>query len=285
MPSHTAIITLLTDFGEQDGYVATMKGVMLGIAPEARLVDISHQVKAQDIHQAASILAEVYPYFPPSAVHLVVVDPGVGSARDPIALETPQGRFVAPDNGVLTYALLAAPSFRAIRLDRPEYWLPNPSHTFHGRDIFSPCAARLASDTPFEALGSPLAKLTLLELPRLEIAEHAIRGEVVRIDRFGNVLTNIRRLRWVDDHMIELHPIYPTPQQTTPIRFDSRTVRVTCGWHTLGRIHTTYSQVAPGQRVALIGSEGELEIAINQGDASHVMSIQVGDPVTVQIST
>jgi S-adenosylmethionine hydrolase len=125
----------------------------------------------------------------------------------------------------------------------------------------------------------------MLDLPKLEITGQTIRGEVARVDRFGNVLTSIRRLQWVDGQTIELQANPPHIVQNAPVRFDARTVRVTCGWHTLDGIHQTYSQVQPGQKLALIGSEGELEIAINQGNAGHVMSIQVGDPVTIQIST
>lgn len=282
MAASAPIITLLTDFGEQDGYVAAMKGVMLGIVPEARLIDISHQVKAQDIWQAASILSEVYPYYPPHAIHLVVVDPGVGSQRDPVALETPRGRFIAPDNGVLTYVRLAEASFRAIRLDKPEFWLNNPSHTFHGRDIFSPSAANLARGVPFEDLGTSLSDISLLDIPKLTITEHTIRGQVARIDRFGNVLTNIMRLTWADDQTLELRPL-SSDAGTPPILIKAARTRVTCGWHSLDGIWQTYSNVAIGQRIAVVGSHGELEIAMNQGNASHVMSIQVGDPVTIQL--
>lgn len=283
MATHAPIITLLTDFGEQDGYVAAMKGVILGITPEARLIDISHQVKAQDIRQAASILAEVYSYYPAHTVHLVVVDPGVGSQRDPIAVETSQGRFVAPDNGVLTYIQLAVSSYQAVRLDQPEYWLPSPSYTFHGRDIFSPAAAHLAGGVPLKKLGSPLESIMLLDLPRLDITDHTIRGEVERIDRFGNVMTNIGELHWVDDQTLELLPQHPNPPLPSPLRLDARKARVMCGWHTLTGIYKTYSEIPVGQRLAVVGSAGELEIAINQGNASQVMSIRVGDPVTIQL--
>jgi S-adenosylmethionine hydrolase len=275
------IITLLTDFGEQDGYVAAMKGVILGLVPEARLIDISHQIKAQDIRQAASVLAEAYPYFPPHTIHLVVVDPGV-QERDPIAVETPGGRFVAPDNGVLTYVKLAEPSLNAIRLDNPKFWLTKPSHTFHGRDIFSPCAAHLAQGLQLSELGTPLENITLLELPKITVTDHAIRGEVERIDRFGNVLTNIMRLVWIDDETLELQPT-GIDNQEKPVRFNAQKARVTCGWHSLEGIHKRYSELAVGQRLALVGSGGELEIAMNQGNASHVMSIRVGDPVTIQL--
>ncbi len=278
------IITLLTDFGDRDGYVGTMKGVILGIAPDAQIVDISHQITPQDIHQAAIVLSDAYTYFPPHTVHLVVVDPGVGSQRNPIALQTPRGYFVAPDNGVLTYITLNEPDVRAIRLTNPRYWLPNPSNTFHGRDIFSPAAAYLAQGTPFEELGQKLESITTLDLPQLTISPSAIRGEVVHIDRFGNVLTNIMHLQWIDDQTLELNPRLANNTPAQSIRLNAQTAHVTCGWQSLKGIHRTYSEVPPGHRVALIGSEGELEIAVNQGNASETMAIKVGDPVTIQIA-
>ncbi len=278
------IITILTDFGTNDGYVGTMKGVILGILPHAQIVDITNQIQPQNILQAASVLSDAYRYFPPETVHLVVVDPGVGSARDPIALETPSGIFVAPDNGVLTYVRLEAESFHAVKLDNPDYWLPTPSSTFHGRDIFSPAAAHLASGVPIAKMGSVRADVTILPLPQITITPTTIQGEAIRIDHFGNVLTNIAYFHWVDDDTLELQPTYQQNEVTAPIRIKAADVQVTAGWHTLTGIYRTYSDVAPGQHVALIGSRGELEVSLNQGNASETMSIRVGAPVTIQLS-
>lgn len=275
------IITLLTDFGDQDGYAGVMKGVILSIAPDVRLVDISHQIKPQDIQQAAHILGGAYRYFPPHTIHLVVVDPGVGGERRAIALETPRGRFVAPDNGVLTYVLQQEPSWQAVVLDKPDYWLPNPSYTFHGRDIFSPVAAHLANGVPLHRLGSPVSDLILLEQPPLEVLPNAIRGQVIRIDRFGNALTNIMRLRWIDERTVEFQPLNPSLIPTGTLRFDARKARVTFGWHTLNGLHQTYSQVAVGQPAALIGSTDGLEIAVNQGNAADALAIKVRDTVAL----
>jgi len=283
MPDHTPIITLLTDFGNRDGYVAAMKGVLLTITPHARLIDITHQIEPQNIEQAAAILAQVFPYYPPHTVHMVVVDPGVGSERDPIAIQTAQGTFVAPDNGVLTYAWIADAAPKAIKLDQREYWLPNTSNTFHGRDIFSPTAAHLAGGTAIEKLGSPLGVITLLDVPRLVISERTIRGQVARIDHFGNVLTNIKQLSWLNDQTLSLTPAFPGVADA-PVQINAPTVHVTCGWHTLEGIHKTYSRVSHGQRLALVGSDGELEIAVNQGNAAETMAIKVGDPVTIQLA-
>jgi S-adenosylmethionine hydrolase len=284
MTTTRPIITILTDFGTNDGYIGTMKGVILGIVPDAQIIDISNQIQPQNILQAASVLSDAYRYFPAHTVHLVVVDPGVGSARDPIAMQTLNGTFVAPDNGVLTYIRLEeSESIRAMKLDNPTYWLPTPSSTFHGRDIFSPAAAHLASGVPFEKIGSALADIKVLSLPQIAITPTAITGEAIRIDHFGNALTNIAKFRWVDDDTLELQPIYLVEGATSPLRISASHAQVTVGWHTLTGIHHTYTDVAPGQHVALIGSRGELEIALNQGNASETMTIHVGVPVTIQI--
>ncbi len=281
MAESLPIITLLTDFGDQDGYAGVMKGVILSIAPGVRLIDITHQVQPQDIQQAAHILGSTYRYFPSHTIHVVVVDPGVGGPRRAIALETPRGRFVAPDNGVLTCVLQQEPSWQAVVLDQPAYWLPNPSHTFHGRDIFSPVAAHLANGVPLQQLGSPVENLTLLPQPPLEVLPNAIRGQVIRIDRFGNALTNIMRLRWLDDRTVEFRPLNPSLIPGGALRFDAHKARITFGWHTLNGLRQTYSQVAVGQPAALIGSTDGLEIAVNQGNAADMLAINVGDTVAL----
>ena len=276
------IITLLTDFGTHDGYVGVMKGVMLGILPGAQLVDITHEVNPQDLHEAALILSDVYRYFPPSTVHLVVVDPGVGSERQPIALETSHGRFVAPDNGVLTHVCMAEEGCQAVALTNPDYWLPTPSHTFHGRDIFSPVAAHLAKGVALDELGTPVEGLAMLQLPPLSITPDSIQGEVIRMDRFGNVLTNILPLTWADDLTLVFDPpAYNNDRQAPALRLAADTALVTFGWKSLTGIYQNFSEVEVGQPVALVGSGGELEIAINQGNAQDNLSIDVGDPVTL----
>lgn len=281
MAQGAPIITFLTDFGESDGYVGAMKGVILGIVPDAHLVDITHQVQPQQIRQAAHILASTYMYFPGHTVHLVVVDPGVGGQRRGIALETPRGRFVAPDNGVLSYVCLQEPSWQAVVLDQPRHWLVDPSYTFHGRDIFSPVAAHLARGVPLADLGSPLESPVLFDLPLLEVTPGVLRGEVVRIDHFGNVVTSIDRLTWVEAYTVEFCPPALAGASPVPLRFDSRKARVSFGWHSLNGLYHTYSQVPVGQALALIGSNGALELAVNQGNAASKLAIQIGDPVTL----
>jgi len=275
------IITLLTDFGERDGYVGTMKGVILNIVPHARLVDISHQVNPQDVRQAASILVEVYPYFPAQTVHLVVVDPGVGSERRPVALKTPRGCFIAPDNGVLTLVRRREPAAEAYVLDNPDYWLPEPSRTFHGRDIFSPAAAHLANGVPLADLGTPVGDLIDLPLAEPVISPGSIRGEVFRVDHFGNILTNITGLRWIDERTAACFPTGLGSDLGEPVYFDAPSARITVGRNTIDGLSQTYSQVSIGQVLSLIGSSGELEISINQGNAQEELRVEVGDPVTI----
>lgn len=276
------IITLLTDFGESDGYVGVMKGVILGIAPDVKLVDISHQVGPQAVQQAASLLSGVYTYFPPHTVHLVVVDPGVGGTRRPIALETPRGRFVAPDNGVLAYIQQQEPDSIAVVLENQRYWRPTLSHTFHGRDIFSPVAAHLANGVALREFGPACDDLVKPPIPAIEIAPGLVRGEVLRIDHFGNALTNIARLRWVDEQAIEFCPIDPDLADDTRL-FDASSARVMFGWHTLNGIHQSYGQVSVGQALALVGSGAELEISVNQSSAQSKLALQVGDSVTLHM--
>ncbi len=192
----TPAIALLTDFGLTDAYVGTMKGVMLSICPAARLIDLTHAVEPQNIRQAAYLLLTAYRYFPPQTVFLVVVDPGVGTARQPIAVETDHGFYVAPDNGVLSYVLSQVQIRQQVILQNPAYQLPAASQTFHGRDIFSPAAAHLANGVPITDLGPAVARIERLPDPLLKISAEQVCGEVLHIDHFGNVITSIGRLIW-----------------------------------------------------------------------------------------
>ncbi len=186
------IITLITDFGERDGYVGAMKGVILGIAPGAALVDISHDIPPQDIPSAAFVLWSTYRFFPPDTVHLVVVDPGVGTQRRPIAVETRHGRFVAPDNGVLGYVLDEEREWQAVHLAEQRFWRPEVSMTFHGRDIFAPAAAHLAAGVPLHELGPAITNPVPMPFPRVRRLDGArCLARLVYIDRFGNCVTNL----------------------------------------------------------------------------------------------
>lgn len=255
------IITLCTDFGLRDGYVAAMKGVILSIAPEVRLVDISHDVTRQSIREGAFLLDSACRFFPSATVHLVVVDPGVGGSRRPVAVQTTTYSFVAPDNGVLTCALRGEEIVGAVALTNPTYWRAEEvSHTFHGRDVFAPAAAHLANGVPLTALGDPVDDLVVLSLPTPEReADGSIVGQVVYIDRFGNVVTDI-------------------PEVMLSGRRDWQ---VLVGKTRIAGPHVTYTSVGPGDLLALIGSHGYLEIAVREGDAAQVIGANIGARVRV----
>ena len=257
------IITLTTDFGLADGYVAAMKGVIAGIAPHAVVVDITHQIPPQDVCAAAYVLHTTLPSFPPGAVHVAVVDPGVGSARRALAVRTARGLLVGPDNGVFTYVLQAEPFALCIELDQPAYWRPTLSRTFHGRDLFAPVAAHLAAGAALEQLGTPVADPVLLEIAAPErFADGRIHGSIVYIDHFGNLISNIPSewltgRRWL---------IYIADRQLTgPL--------------------TTYSEAAPGALLALPGSNGLLEIALREGNAAQQLAGSVGMAVMLHPQT
>lgn len=279
------IITLLTDFGESDGYVGTMKGVLLDIAPQAQLVDLSHLIPPQDVKQAAFVLMAAVPYFPDGAIHLIVVDPGVGSARRPIAVETPTARYVAPDNGVLTYVLAQADFYSVVELANPTYRLSEVSTTFHGRDIFSPAAAHLAAGVPLRELGPAVETPVLFDLPRLEVGKDRIDGEVLRVDHFGNIRTSIYHLTWEDAATLSLRPGFSPSPPEPAARFSAPKAQVSVGPLTLQRIEETFSSVDIGQPVAFVGSEGGLEIGINQGNAAREYGVKAGDSVSLHFTT
>ncbi len=255
------IVTLTTDFGLADGYVGIMQGVILSIAPEARLVDLSHAVAPQNVRQAAYILGRAAPYFPAGTVHLGVVDPGVGGARRAIAVRAGGASYVGPDNGIFS-AALGQPEAQVFVLDRPQYWLPEVSQTFHGRDIFAPVAAHLARGVPIEEIGSPAAdaaQLTLHEASRP--APDLVRGEVAYVDHFGNLITNI-----------------PGAWQS-----EGRWCCQIAG-HTIRQFSTAYAEVLAGTLVALVSSAGTVEIAQSGGNAAESLGVSAGEPVTLRLA-
>jgi len=274
----TPCIALLTDFGTSDAYVGTMKGVMLGICPQTPLIDITHTIQPQNVRQAAYVLSTAYRYFPPATVFLVVVDPGVGTAREPIAVQTSHGVFVAPDNGVLSDVLAGVTVERAVVLQNPDYRLPGTSHTFHGRDIFSPAAAHLANGVPIEALGPALDAPIRLPDPVLAIAPPVAQGEVLHIDHFGNVITSIGRLDWLDARTLHLAP-QVGPHAAATFTVDATRSTIAIGDHLLNTIRPTYGTVPAGALTALVGSAGQLEIGMNQGDAARALRAALGDHV------
>jgi hypothetical protein len=258
-----AVITLMTDFGQKDAYVGAMKGVILGINPQATLVDLSHEIAPQAVEEAAYVLWTAYPYFPPGTVHVVVVDPGVGSDRRPIAIQTERAFFVGPDNGVFSYVLTAERSARVVHLTNPRYWRPQVSSTFHGRDIFSPVAAHLSLGVPFGDLGEPIDDPVLLPLAQPERRADGVIGRVIHVDHFGNVITNLG-------------------PEDLPAR-EGLVIEV-AGQHIRG-LSSTYSAAQPGELVALWGSDGLLEIAVREGSAGGRLGIRVGDKVIVRATS
>ena len=270
------VLTFTTDFGSSDSYVAAMKGVALRIAADLTLVDVTHEVPRHDIRHGAFILGGVYRYFPAETVHVAVVDPGVGTSRKAVALVTPYGSFCAPDNGLLSFVIndhlsasqvyfestefcelvtVAVPEgCEAYEISNPAYRLEPVSDTFHGRDIFTPAAAHLASGLKPERLGEPQNELTILNLFTIERHGDAIEGRVIHVDRFGNVVTNISAPQLpVGDVVVEVA--------------DTK----------IHGLSTTFAD-ADGL-LALIGSHGYLEIAENLGSAAHRLGIGVGDAV------
>jgi len=270
-----AIITLTTDFGLSDAYVAAMKGVILSINPEAKLVDICHSIEPQNIAQAAFVLGTACPFFPERTIHLVVVDPGVGTERRAVILRTLHADFVAPDNGVLSYVIKQAAlkplsdigngqvelgqEFLVVSLDRPEFWRSSVSSTFHGRDIFAPVAAQLSLGTLPIHFGEVFTSLTMLPLPHPQRAsDGSLTGHVLHIDSFGNLITDIT----VDDL-----------QQT------GQAMTIGVGGQVITGLSRTYEE---GRGLmALIGSNGYLEISLEAGNAGAFLGAGVGDEVKI----
>lgn len=266
----TRVIGLLTDFGLRDGYVGVMKAVMLGIAPDARFVDLSHEVAPQDIEDGAWILGMAWRSFPEGSVLLCVVDPGVGSARRAVAVETHGRVFVGPDNGLFTYPLSADPDdgapTRCVELDDPRYHLPSPSATFHGRDIFAPSAAHLAAGVPVEALGSTVDPRTLVRLP-IELAAKrrgdAVVGRVAHIDHYGNLITNI------GPALAELALREPA----SSVSLAGRAVSARASHFAAGPV---------GEPFFLRDSSGALAVVLRDGSAASALDVRRGDEVTVR---
>jgi S-adenosylmethionine hydrolase len=257
-----AILTLTTDFGEGSRYVAAMKGVILSLNPHARLVDISHSIPAQDIRAGGIILAETARWFPADTIHVAVVDPGVGSSRRIVYARIGSQQFVAPDNGLLSRLAAAERPSKMVVVDNPEFWLPGVSATFHGRDIMAPVAARLSLGLQPEKLGRPLEQLVELPWPEVRQVPNRIEGEVVEVDSFGNLITNITRA------MLQGVPT-------------DESVSISCEEHQTQGIFATYSDQPTMTFMAHVGSTGRLELAVVDENASAMLGVRVGAPVCV----
>jgi hypothetical protein len=257
------ILTLTTDFGLADHYVAAMKGVILSVCPQAQIVDISHEVGAFDIREGAYTIAQAYPCFPRKTVHVVVVDPGVGSARRPILMEAAGQCFVAPDNGVL--AMIYGREKHKIRLISQERYFRKPvSRTFHGRDIFSPVAAHLAAGIPPARMGALIHDYLRPGFQNAErTGKHTWVGQILKIDRFGNVITSFRADEFPD--------------------LEQRDFSLLAGGHEVQVLARHYAEAPPGELVAMVGSGGYLEISVNQGSASRQIACEPGAAVELKL--
>jgi S-adenosylmethionine hydrolase len=257
------IITLTTDFGLSDPFVGIMKGVILSIAPEVTIVDITHDIRSYDITEAAFLVNSSYRYFPSGTIHVVIVDPGVGSARRPIAAYAKDQFFVAPDNGVLSYALHTeplAPMPAVYRISNDSLFQDPVSKTFHGRDIFAPTAAHLARGTPLESVGDRIVDFLKKPLPRARSSgRNALIANVLRIDKFGNLITNLRRSD-----------------------LDSGDFIIRVAGLDVTRLCDTFAEAEAGEFFAIEGSTGYIEIALNQGSAAERLSVVRGAEIEVE---
>lgn len=254
----SGIITLTTDFGLEDPYVAVMKGVILSIHPGANPIDVTHCVKAGAVAQASALIQEACAHFSKGTVHVGVVDPGVGSERRPILVETTHHFFVGPDNGLFWPIIKGSHRAKVIHLTEREYFLKAVSHTFHGRDIFAPVAAYLSRGEAPLMMGSLVSNPVRLDLPVAKAHRGLLRGHVLRVDHFGNLITNIRRG--------EIHRYLGSAEAITEI-----------GNLVVEGVHETYAEAKPGEALALIGSSGCLEIAVNLGRACERVGSVSGD--------
>lgn len=264
------VIALLTDFGLSDPYVGIMKGVILSICPPVSIVDISHDVDPQDIRAAAYLLDAAYPYFPENTVHTVVVDPGVGTGRAVVAVQSAGHYFLAPDNGVLTRVLEGSVLQHAVRIENPEYFIQPVSRTFHGRDIFAPVAAHMASGRPLDAFGPRISgeDMVQLEMPAAYFSEKGeLVGSVITADRFGNLITNI------PENLV----------QQLAAGADEKGLRVQVGPYEIKGLSASYQAVSPGDLLAIIGSRGYLEISVNRGDARAFCGVDKDAAIAVKV--
>ncbi|HUL22300.1 MAG TPA: SAM-dependent chlorinase/fluorinase [Thermodesulfobacteriota bacterium] len=256
------VITLLTDFGTQDHYVASMKGVILKINPRCRLIDITHEVSPHDIREGAFILANAYSYFPKGTIHLAVVDPGVGGTRKPILLVTPSHCFVGPDNGLFTIVAQKERVKQIIALDEQRYHLSKVSATFHGRDVFAPVAAHLSLGVKPGALGHKIESLSGLKFEGPFIRGGKLLGEVLHIDTFGNLVSNI------DEERL--------------FRFTrGRSFVIRTGGKTIPGLKRGYWEGKKGELIALLGSGGFLEISVREGNAQRILKAKREDPIVI----
>lgn len=257
MTKPSGVVALLTDYGHQDAYAGIMKGAILSANPKARIVDLTHDIPPQDIAEGARVLAASLPYFPDGTVFVAVVDPGVGTDRAILGVETDRHVFLAPDNGLLGF--LEGGIRRMVRIDESKYSLKPLSQTFHGRDIFAPVAGRLSRGVDLARFGPAAKRMMPSDVDRPRVASSgALEGEVVSIDRFGNLITNI-------------------PGEMVP----ARGVTITVGRRVVRALSRSYAEAPEGRLLALVGSTGHLEISVNRGSARKTAGVRRGDRVLV----
>lgn len=274
-------VVLLTDFGTKDAYVGMMKGVLQRLCPGVTMIDLTHAIPPQDVRQGAFVLWTAYRYFPEGTVFLVVVDPGVGSERKPVAIQAGGYKFVGPDNGVFGDVLAMLGEWQAVAIDETQALTEGLTATFHGRDLFAPTAARLAAGTALTALGDPVETLVELDPARFIITPTTVEGEITYIDHFGNVISSIGSFQWQEDGQVRLEPrLRPDLEALT---LDPEKVKVTVSRYHFLRIARTYTEVEAGKSLALINSAGQLEIAINQGDAHNRLDLSIGNRITIHL--
>jgi len=257
------IITLTTDYGTNDHLVGTLKGVILKINPDVTIVDISHDVSPYDLLDGALTIGSSYSYFPPRTIHVVVVDPGVGTERRPLLVTGDTQYFVAPDNGVLSLVYEREENILVRHANVEHYYLQPVSKTFHGRDVFAPVAAWLAKGSQASAMGEEITDHKKFAMPKPKAADGVSKGVVLRVDGFGNIITNFR------------------PEDLPAVAIETGTVQFTVGNHSVNKLLDTFAKGVPGEPFAYIGSNGFVEIGINRGNASKSLGIGRGMQVTL----
>jgi len=286
------VITLLADFGYQDAYVGIMKGVIAGINPLANIIDICHNVPPQDIFNGAYLLYTAYKYFPKDTIHVAIVDPGVGSKRDIVCIKTKDYFFLVPNNGILSFIVQEEKPKGIFRVTNNKYFLPTTSNTFHGRDIFAPVAAHLSLGVKPQQLGIKISQLTLLDIPKPTSKKTGLlEGQIIYIDRFGNLITNIKREhivqyslnqtqnkdQWSEDRSQTSDTLKKTSKKKIPL--PCNTIETNIGKKKITGLSKTYTDAKPGEPLVLFGSAGFLEVSVNQGNAQEYFTVDKGGKI------
>ena len=259
------IITLTTDFGTGDYFVGAMKGVILSINPDVTIVDITHNVLPHDVLDGALAIGQAYNYFPPKTVHVVVVDPGVGTTRRPLLVAGDQHYFIGPDNGVFSSVYDQSEALHVWNVISEHYFRQPVSNTFHGRDVFAPVAAWLTKSWQTSAFGEAITDFVRFAMPKPKVNGNTVKGVVLRVDHFGNLITNL------------------TPADVPALASADGKFTIKAGNGQITRMVSTFSQAAPGEAVGVIGSTGRLEIAMNKGSASKALGAARGAEVAVEL--